>query len=210
MNRIDPIPKPKSFSSAPPAEMMFIHSKHSPRIICAYTNIEEAFVIVALNDGRNVFLDFSWFATSEDGLSPDFTSVTVEDYGYSLCFGDYSVDVLSILKSYKMVPDFIVRLALLSLNPANHRKMLDVVINAVREEDNWEVLKAVHVIDLIDCQPYNNVVIGYPSKTGDPIDWNIDADCTRISGGITGGTFSPEYLGGWKWFFSEMKDNSNV
>lgn len=186
----------KYFSHMPPAELMRLSDKGRPRISVVYTNTDQRFIIVALNDGRKFFLDFSWFETASNGTTPDFLRVEVIDYGWTLSLGEYEASIDSIIESDNEIPQFIANLAMADLNPVNQRKMLDVLRNCVSR--GWGKSDEVDAIDLLDDPDFHSVLIQYRDHDhGKVHSLELNRDCTEVRFDDDCGDFSPLFAHGW-------------
>src|SRR5947208_5469224 len=87
----------KRYASLPTKQLFVALSSpdFSQRIICGELDWKEKRCCFITGNGTQIFLPFELFTPSGDGITygtaPDFRWLKIEDYGLTICFGEYEV-----------------------------------------------------------------------------------------------------------------------
>ena len=73
------------------------------RFIAGTVDFERKSILLVKGNFGTITIPFSWFESSGDGTTPDFSRLGFTDYGYTVVFGEYEAAADAILDDHERI-----------------------------------------------------------------------------------------------------------
>jgi hypothetical protein len=83
-----------------PVETAALLQSHQRSIMAAVVFRYENHIRVVMGDGSEYDVPLDFFTPCGDGTTPDFSRMSVTDYGHTIAFGDYEASVLYLVETF--------------------------------------------------------------------------------------------------------------